>query len=120
MKMNEVTKEQFRLIFSKSPLVVAAQYHSITINYWINQQAIIGMELNYAFSPNTVLNQYFFCDLTEIYTDIIKEITTYTYNELTGKIDKNNYNIDLIIPDTMRSIDNEEKGIELGEMVIKK
>lgn len=120
MRLKEVSKEDFKLIFGKSPLVVVAKYKDLNIGYWVNQQPIAGIELNYKFSPDMVFDRYLYCDLTELYDSIINEVLTFTYNELSGMIEKNIHKVNQITPDSLTDCHIIKKEFVIGEMTIKK
>lgn len=78
MTLKLIDKQKFLKIFDNSSCVIEADYGDVMLSYWIHGQSILGIKVLYNFDAGLTHKQYYYCDLSEVYTGTLKAIKLYT------------------------------------------
>jgi hypothetical protein len=78
MTLKLIDKEKFLKIFDNSSCVVEADYGDVLLTYWIHGQSILGIKVVYNFDSGVTHKQYYYCDLSEVYSGTLQAIKLYT------------------------------------------
>ena len=87
MRAKLIEKAEFKEIFDKSPFVCETDYKNLVIAYWVSLKPAIGIKITYRFDANNVMKEYYFIDLTEVYSFGLEKIGLHTFNATTEEID---------------------------------
>lgn len=93
MRLQQIDREKFKSLFDKSPTVIETNYKDLSINYWIHQQAIIGIKVIYRFDHISPQKQYYFVDMTELYECALTDVNVCIYDPETEIIETQKYNM---------------------------
>jgi hypothetical protein len=78
MILKLIEKEEFQKMFDGSSCVLEADYGDVALSYWIHHQSKLGIKVVYRFGTGITHRQYYYCDLSEVYTGQLQAIELYT------------------------------------------
>lgn len=119
MRLNKIEKEKFERIFDKCPVVLETDYGDLMLAYWINQQSILGIKIYYRFESGVVAKEYYYCDLTEVYSGPLANINICIFDPVTNKLEVNQLGVNIINAIEYTPDDQEKKNCKLYHLLNK-